>query len=152
VFTFVAPALALCLLLLAPGTLLLRNLIFVVPVLFYAGVIYPMWHRAPYRLEAWSVRVVSGWAHVFAFSDMLRGRLRRWTPSGTGAGRQDGRLRFWLGLMLWSGGSAVAWVTLALWRMMTMNPYNFFLLFTLGLFQLVVVGRILIQPRAGSAG
>ncbi len=151
VFTFVAPALAICLLLLAPGTLLLRNLIFVAPVLFYAGVIYPMWHRAPYRLEAWSVRVVSGWAHVFAFSDMTRGRLRRWQPSGTGAVRQDGRLRFWLGLIVWSGGTAVLWVTLALWRMMTMNPYNFFLLFVLGLFQLVVVGRILIQPRAGSA-
>jgi cellulose synthase/poly-beta-1,6-N-acetylglucosamine synthase-like glycosyltransferase len=151
VFTFVAPALALGMLLFAPDTLLLRNLIFVAPVLFYAGVIYPMWHRAPYRLEAWSVRVISGWAHVFAFTDMMRGRLRRWQPSGTGAVRQDGRTRFWAGLILWSGGTAVLWVTLALWRMMTMNPYNFFLLFVLGLFQLVVVGRILIQPRAGAA-
>ena len=35
--------------------------------------------------------------------------------------------------------------------MMTMNPYNFFLIFVLGVFQLVVVGRILIQPRAGTA-
>jgi hypothetical protein len=31
--------------------------------------------------------------------------------------------------------------------MMTMNPYDFFLTFVLGVFQLVVVGRILIQPR-----
>ena len=70
VFTFVAPALAVGMLLFVPGTLLLRNLIFIAPVLFYAGVIYPMWHRAPYRLEAWSVRVISGWAHVFALSDI----------------------------------------------------------------------------------
>ena len=58
---------------------------------------------------------------------------------------------FWVGLILWSGGSAALWAGLALWRMMTMDPYNFFLLFVLGVFQLVVVGRILIQPRAGHA-
>ena len=149
VFTFVAPALAVGMMLFVPGSLLLRNLIFVAPVLFYAGVIYPMWHRAPYRLEAWSVRVISGWAHVFALWDMLRGRLRGWQPSGSGGIRQDGRRRFWIGLVLWSGGSSALWAGLALWRMMTMDPYNFFLLFILGVFQLVVVGRILIQPRAG---
>jgi hypothetical protein len=34
--------------------------------------------------------------------------------------------------------------------MMTMNPYNFLLIFVVGVFQLVVVGRILIQPRVGA--
>jgi hypothetical protein len=43
----------------------------------------------------------------------------------------------------------VLWAALAFWRMMTMNPYNFLLLFILGVFELVVVGRILIQPNAG---
>ena len=33
--------------------------------------------------------------------------------------------------------------------MLTMDPANFFLLFVLGAFELVVVGRILLQPRAG---
>ncbi len=150
VFTFVAPALAITMLTFVPGQLLMRNLIFIAPVLFYAGVIYPMWHRAPYRMEAWSVRVISGWAHLFAFTDMLRGRLRGWQPSGSGSRKQDGRRRLWIGLIGWSAGSAVLWVGLALWRMMTMDPYNFFLIFVLGLFQLVVVARILIQPRAGT--
>jgi cellulose synthase/poly-beta-1,6-N-acetylglucosamine synthase-like glycosyltransferase len=149
VFTFVAPALAVGMLLFVPGMLLLKNLIFIAPVLFYAGVIYPMWHRAPYRLEAWSVRVISGWAHLFAFWDMLRGRLRGWQPSGSGSRKQDGRKRLWIGLVGWSAGSAALWTGLALWRMMTMDPYNFFLIFVLGAFQLVVVGRILLQPRAG---
>jgi cellulose synthase (UDP-forming) len=149
VFTFVAPMLAVAMLLFVPGELLFRNLIFIAPVLFYAGVIYPMWHRAPYRLEAWSVRVISGWAHLFAFWDMLRGRLRGWQPSGSGATKQDGRRRLWIGLVVWSFGSALAWSSLAFWRMITMDPYNFFLVFVLGVFQLVVVGRILVQPRAG---
>ena len=149
VFTFVAPALALLMLIFAPAFLLLKNMVFIAPVLFYAGVIYPMWHRSPYRLEAWSVRVISGWAHIFALGDMLRGRLRSWQPSGTGAARQDARGRLWVGLIGWSLGSAAVWAGVALWRMMTMNAYNFLLIFVLGVFQLVVVGRILIPPRPG---
>jgi cellulose synthase (UDP-forming) len=151
IFTFVAPALAIGMLTFAPGFLTLRSMLYVAPVLFYAGVIYPLWHRAPYRLEAWSVRVISGWAHFFAFSDVLRGRQRGWKPSGSGKGSQDGRRRFWLGLIIWSGGSAAAWAVLAFWRLLTMDPYNLFLIFVLGIFQLVVVGRILIQPRVGTA-
>jgi cellulose synthase (UDP-forming) len=148
VFTFVAPALAIGMLLFTPGFLLLKNMLFVAPVLFYAGVIYPMWHRSPYRLEAWSVRVLSGWAHVFALWDMLTGRLRAWQPSGTGAkpAHRDGR-RLWAGLIGWSLASAVLWTGLAAWRMMTMDPWNFFLTFVLGVFQVVVVGRVLIVPR-----
>jgi cellulose synthase/poly-beta-1,6-N-acetylglucosamine synthase-like glycosyltransferase len=148
VFTFVAPALAIGMLIFGPSYLLLKNMIFVAPVLFYAGVIYPMWHRSPYRLEAWSVRVLSGWAHIFALSDAFRGQLRGWQPSGSGATKQDGRRRLWIGLLGWSFGTAALWAGLALWRMMTMDAYNFFLIFVLGVFQLVVVGRIVIQPRA----
>ena len=44
---------------------------------------------------------------------------------------------------------AVVWAALALWRTLTMNPYNFSLLLILGVFQVVVVGRILLQPKAG---
>jgi cellulose synthase (UDP-forming) len=146
IFTFVAPLLAVGMLIFAPGYLLLKNIIFIAPVLFYAGVIYPMWHRSPYRLEAWSVRVLSGWAHAFAFFDQLRGKVRGWQASGSEA-RQDGHRRLWLGLIVWSFGSSALWAGLGLWRMMTMNAYNFFLIFVLGLFQCVVVGRILIQPR-----
>ena len=147
VFTFIAPGLAIGMLLFAPDFLLFKNMIFVAPVLFYAGVIYPMWHRSPYRLEAWSVRVLSGWAHVFALWDMLRGRLRGWQPSGTGGKRQDGRRRLWVCFIGWSFASSALWATLGLWRMMTMDAYNFFLTFALGVFQLVVVGRIFVQPR-----
>ena len=150
IFAFVIPLLSIALLAFAPGILQLRNLIFFAPILIYSGVIYPMWHRVPYRLEAWSVREISAWAHIFAITDIMRGRLRGWQPSGSSKTKQDGRRRFWVGLIGWSAGSAVLWTGLALWRMLTMTPSNFFLLFVLGAFQLVVVGRILIQPRAGT--
>lgn len=150
IFTFVAPILAISLLMFAPGFLLFKNIIFVAPVLFYAGVIFPMWHRAPYRLESWAVRMLSGWAHLFALWDMTRGRLRGWQPSGSGSKKQDGRRRLWIGLIGWSFGSSAIWALLAIWRMMTLNAFDFFLTFALGVFQLAVVGRILIQPKDGA--
>jgi cellulose synthase (UDP-forming) len=148
-FAFVIPLLSIALLAFDPGILQLKNLIFFAPILIYSGVIYPMWHRVPYRLEAWSVREISAWAHIFALSDIMRGNLRGWQPSGSSKTKQDGRRRFWIGLVGWSFGSAVVWAALALWRTLTMNPYNFSLLLILGVFQVVVVGRILLQPKAG---
>jgi cellulose synthase (UDP-forming) len=43
-------------------------------------------------------------------------------------------------------GTSAAWVVLALWRMMTMDPANFVVLFALGVFELMVAARVLIQP------
>jgi cellulose synthase (UDP-forming) len=149
-FAFIIPLLSIGLLALDPTILQLKNLIFFAPILLYSGVIYPMWHRVPYRLEAWSVKEISAWAHIFALLDIMRGNLRGWQPSGSSKTKQDGRRRFWIGLIGWSFGSAVVWSGLALWRMLTMNPYNFALLFILGVFQFIVVGRILLQPRAGN--
>jgi cellulose synthase (UDP-forming) len=149
-FTFVIPALSIAILIFMPNVLQLRNIIFILPIIVYGSLIYPMWHRLPYRLEAWSVRVVSGWAHLFAFWDLARGKRRGWQPSGSGVTRQDGRRRFWIGAVGWSAGSAAAWVGLAMWRMMTINAGNVVLILALGMFELTVVGRILIQPRVGS--
>ena len=145
--TFAAPVLAICLLVFNPQYLLVKNMLFIVPVLFYVGVVYPMWHKSPYRLEAWSVRVLSSWSHVFAFSDALRGQLRSWQPTGASAKKHDGRRRLWIGLIGWSLGTGALWAGLATWRMMTMDSYNFFLPFVLSVFQLVLVGRILISPQ-----
>jgi cellulose synthase/poly-beta-1,6-N-acetylglucosamine synthase-like glycosyltransferase len=149
-FAFIIPLLSIGLLALDPAILQFKNLIFFAPILLYSGLIYPMWHRVPYRLEAWSVKEISAWAHIFALVDIMRGNLRGWQPSGSSKTKQDGRRRFWIGLIGWSFGSSVVWSGLALWRMLTMNPYNFSLLFILGVFQFVVVGRILLQPRAGN--
>jgi hypothetical protein len=62
-----------------------------------------------------------------------------------------GARRLWIGLIGWSLGSSVLWTVLGLWRMMTLNSFNFYLTFVLGVFQLIVVGRILVQPEAGES-
>lgn len=150
IYTFIGPAFAISMLIFSPAFFDFRYFAYIIPVLFYTGVVYPMWHRSPYRLEAWSVRIISGWAHVFALWDIMRGQLRGWQPSGTGSKRQDGRRRLLIGLVGWSLGSSALWALLALWRMTTVNAYNFSLIFMMAVFQLVVVSRVLIQPREGA--
>ncbi len=146
-FTFVVPALTIAILALVPNVLEFKNMIFMVPVVLYAAVIIPGWHHAPYRLEAWAVKLISGWAHFFAYWDALRGKRLGWKPSGGDKKKQEGNRRFWACFLVWSVGSSVLWTGLAFWRMLTMDPYNFIVLFGLGLFELVVAGRVLLQPH-----
>ncbi len=81
-FTFVVPALSIVILAFVPNALEFRNMIFVAPAFLYAALIIPAWHHAPYRLEAWAVKLVSGWAHFFAYWDAIRGKRLGWRPSG----------------------------------------------------------------------
>jgi cellulose synthase (UDP-forming) len=145
-FTFVVPALTILILALVPNVLEFKNMIFMVPVVLYAAVIIPAWHHAPYRLEAWAVKLISGWAHFWAYFDAIRGKRLGWNPSGGNKKKQDGSRRFWTWFLVWSLGSSLVWTGLAFWRMLTMNPSNFVVLFALGLFELMVVGRVLLQP------
>ena len=145
-FTFLVPALTIAILVFVPDVLLLKNMIFMVPVVLYSAVIIPSWHHAPYRLEAWAVRVIAGWAHLFAYWDAARGKRLGWKPSGGDKKKQDGRRRFWACFIIWTVGSSLVWTGLAFWRMITMEPYNFIVLFGLGLFELVIAARVLLQP------
>lgn len=152
VYTFLGPALAIAMLLFIQRDIHLKYLIFTLPALLYGLGIYPFWHHVPYRLEAWSVRLVVGWSHVFVYWDLIRRKPLGWKPSGTDARKQDGRRRFWAGIILWSGGSALAWTALAFWRMVTMSPADFIGPFVLAVFQLAVVGRAILQPGPARAG
>jgi cellulose synthase (UDP-forming) len=145
-YTFMTPLLAIAILVFVPEMLSFRNMYYVIPVLIYGALLFPAWHRAPFRLEAWAVRLISGWAHFFAYWDAIRGRSIKWTPSG--GKKQDGRRRFWVCFTVWSLGSSIAWTGLAFYRMETMDPVNFIVLFALGFLELMIALRVMIQPAA----
>jgi cellulose synthase (UDP-forming) len=146
-FTFAAPTVPILVLAVIPGQIKVANLVWVLPSVVYSSVIFPMWHHCPYRLEAWACRMIYGWAHLFAIWDILRGKPMGWQATGSQAAARDRTRRLRWGLYLWGGGSAAAWVGLAFWRLATMHPANFALLFGSGLFYAAVVARCLIQPR-----
>jgi cellulose synthase (UDP-forming) len=145
-FTFAAPLVPILMLWVLPTHIKFANLVFILPSVLYNSVIFPMWHRSPYRLEAWACRMLYGWAHFFAIWDILRGRQLAWRPTMADA-RQDKTRRLRYGLYVWGAGTAAVWVGTAFWRMATIDLLNFALILGTGLFYASVVGRCLIQPR-----
>lgn len=145
--TFATPLIPLMLLVLKPEMLNVSSIWLVLPSLVYSFVIFPLWHRAPYRLEAWSARMMYGWAHVFVIWDLLRGREMGWQPTGSNGAKTNRTRRFWLGMTIWGGGTALLWVVLAMYRMLTMYAPDCILVLTAGLFYAATVVRVLVQPR-----
>lgn len=144
-FTFAMPALTISVLAFAPGMVLFKNMLFMIPAVLYSAVIVPWWHHSPYRLEAWAARMISGWAHFFAHWDKLRGTEMSWKPSGAqGESRRGGR--FWIAFLGWSAGTAIVWTVLAFWRMVTISPLDFVTLFGLGLIEVAIAVRVILQP------
>jgi cellulose synthase (UDP-forming) len=146
-FTFVGPLIPITLLLAMPWTLRLENMKLIVPSVIYTALIFPMWHRCPYRLEAWAIRMMYGWAHGFAIWDSLRRRRLEWRPTGSSGTNKDKARRFWMGMTLWGGATALVWVGAALWRMATIDAPDYALVLSAGLFYAAIVGRVLVQPR-----
>ncbi|MFJ2753649.1 glycosyltransferase family 2 protein [Streptomyces sp. NPDC087297] len=147
-FTFVAPLIPLLLLLTFPEKLTVETLWLVVPSVLYTTTLFPLWHRVPYRLEAWAVRMMYGWAHVFAIFDLLRGRRVGWQATGSEAAKHSRTRRHRVGVWCWGGATALLWVAASAWRMLTRDPADFSLLLASGLFYAVIVARVLLQPRA----
>ncbi|MGN9759578.1 glycosyltransferase family 2 protein [Streptomyces sp. SD31] len=149
-FTLVAPLIPITLLLAMPETVKVEYMLPVLPSVIYTVLIFPWWHRCPYGLEAWAVRLMYGWAHTFAIWDAVWGRHQPWRPTGSAAAGRDANRRFWIGVRVWSGGTALVWAGAAIWRTLTLYPPDFGLVLCSGLFYAAIVGRILVPPRAAS--
>jgi len=115
-FTFAAPAIPLVMLILIPERVRLINYIFIAPSIIYNLVVFPAWHRGRFGPEALMAKLLYGWAHCFALWDICRRKRMGWQTTGGGK-RKAGTRRVWIGVTFWNGGTGLAWVTLAVWRM-----------------------------------
>jgi cellulose synthase (UDP-forming) len=115
-FTFVAPAIPLVMLIFIPDRVRLINYMFIVPSMIYNVIVFPAWHRCRFGPEALMAKLLYGWAHLFALWDICRRKRLGWQPTGGGK-RKAGTRRIWVGVTAWNGGTGLAWVTLAAWRM-----------------------------------
>ncbi|MFG2638849.1 glycosyltransferase family 2 protein [Streptomyces sp. NPDC048362] len=146
-FTFLAPLIPITLLLTMPNKFKVGYTLLLLPSVIYATCIFPLWHRCAYGLEAWAVRMMYGWSHLFAIWDILMRRRMAWRPTGSVSAKQGAVRRFRIGVFVWGGGSALAWVCLAAWRAFTLYPPDFALSLAGALFYAVIVGRVMFQPR-----
>ncbi|WP_460366340.1 glycosyltransferase family 2 protein, partial [Actinocorallia lasiicapitis] len=146
-FAIIAPILPIVMLLFHPDLLNLNAVVWLVPSIIYATLIFPAWHRAPFRLEAWAVGMMQGWAHVFAIWDMVRGREMGWAPTGSKGAKKSKIRRVWIAYAGWTGLLSLIWVALAAWRMTDLYPPDVAIALSSGLFYALVIGRVLVQPR-----
>ncbi|WP_412539507.1 cellulose synthase catalytic subunit [Longispora sp. K20-0274] len=145
-YTLVTPALPLVLLALFPSEVALANYLFVLPSLVYNLVVVPVWHRTPYGVDVFTVKLIYGWAHLFAIWDIVRGRPMGWQPTG-GTGKKSRTRRLWHGLRFWTLGLALVWVGLAAYRMLTAHPLDYVPMFLSGMFALLVACQsLLVRP------
>jgi len=138
--TFFGPMIPIVMLAFLPGQIQLRNFVILLPAMFTGFVLYPLWHRSEYGPSVWALGIARGWAHVFAIWDGARGKTMGWHPSRTPG---SALRRFRIGVTGWSGGTAVLWAVLALWRMLTLDSLPFAVLLFFGLLNLAMVSRVI---------
>jgi cellulose synthase (UDP-forming) len=137
--TFFGPIIPIVMLAFLPGQIRLRNFLILLPAMLTGFVLYPLWHRAAYGPGVLPLGVARGWAHVFAIWDGARGRSMGWHPSRTPG---SSLRRFRIGVAGWSGGAALVWLGLAVWRTATLGALQFAVLLFFGLLNLAVVSRV----------
>jgi cellulose synthase (UDP-forming) len=138
--TFFGPIIPIVMLAFLPGQIRLRNFIVLLPAMLTGFVLYPLWHLSGYGPGIWPLGIARGWAHVLALWDGARGKSMSWHPTRTPG---SSLLRFRLGVTWWSGGVALLWLTLALWRTITLGSPQFAVLLFFGALNLAVVGRVI---------
>jgi cellulose synthase (UDP-forming) len=140
-FTFVAPAIPLVMLTVIPERVRLINYVFIAPSMIYNFVVFPAWHRCRFGPEAFMGKLLFGWSHLFALWDICRRRRMGWQTTGGGK-RKAGTRRVWVGVTFWNGGTGLAWVTLAAWRI-TYFGLAFVPLLVTGLLACTITGMAL---------
>jgi len=117
--TFIGPLVPLTMVLVFPANVRLMNYVLLIPAVVYAFVVFPLWHRCRYSFEAWSIKMVYGWAHFFAISDKIRNKPMGWVATmGRRANAHRARYsRFRIGITLWGGGTALVWLGGACYRL-----------------------------------
>ncbi len=138
---FFGPLIPVVMLAFLPGQIRLRNFLVLLPAMFTGFVLYPLWHRARFGLGIWPLGIARGWAHVFAIWDGAWGRSMSWHPTRTPG---SSLRRFRLGVTWWSGGAAVVWLALAVWRTAATGSWQFAVLLFFGLLNFVVVSRVIV--------
>jgi cellulose synthase (UDP-forming) len=138
--TFFGPIIPVVMLTFLPGQIRLRNFAILLPAMLTGSVLYPLWHRSRYGPSVWPLGVARGWAHVFAIWDGATGTRMAWDAT---LGPASSLPRFRIGVTWWSGGVALLWVVLALWRTMTLGSLRFAVLLAFGLLNLAVVSRVI---------
>jgi cellulose synthase (UDP-forming) len=150
VFTIITPLIPLTMLLFLPDRVRLINYIFIAPSLIYNILIFPLWHRCRFGPSAYMAKLIYGWAHLFAISDLLRGRPMGWKPTNSRSSGVKNR-RLWIGVLGWSGGTCAVWIAAAACRT-ALDGLQFLPMLALGALNMWIVVLALLSRREQPVG
>jgi cellulose synthase/poly-beta-1,6-N-acetylglucosamine synthase-like glycosyltransferase len=143
--TFAVPLIPLCLLLFRPLTVTPENSRLIVAALCASTFLIPVWNLTDYRaVDIVPLATARGWAHALAIWDYLRRRTMAWQASGGGISQVR---RFRLGVLIWNGGTAAAWLALAAWRTAEYGTARYCIVIALALCYTASTARILADFR-----
>jgi cellulose synthase (UDP-forming) len=143
--TFAVPLIPICLLAFRPWTISPENSKLILIALAASMILAPLWTRCNYKpTEVVPLSAARGWAHALAIWDYLRGRTMAWQPSG---GQVSPVRRFYVGVTVWNGSIAIAWLALAAWRTVEHRSWQYVVAVALGLLYVASTARLLNQRR-----
>jgi cellulose synthase (UDP-forming) len=144
IYAVFMPVVPLIMLYAIPEQIKLANYLLILPSFVYMHVIFPLWHRAPYGIEAAAIRNVYGWAHLSALFDLIRKSAMEWHPTGASSAsknsryamfRQNAVILNFIPALLWVGGAVSHMVA-------SSEPLNFLPILLLGLYYFFVVLKV----------
>ncbi len=142
VYAVFTPVIPLVMLVKLPDQIWLANYLLVFPSFLYIHVVLPLWHRKPQGIEAASVRIVYGWAHLFAVKDKLLGTAKEWQPTGAAHAKDHNYTMFRLAVLIFNMVPALIWVGSAAYFMFTRSFIDFLPIYVLGLYYFFAVLKI----------
>lgn len=128
---FVGPVVPLAMLVFWPQHVHLYNYFALAPALIAGFILFPLWHREEFGPAVWPLALVRSWAHLFAIWDWVTRRTMQWQATGVGVSPVG---RLWAGITVWNGGTAIAWISLAVYRTIQSGSGRFGLIGLLGVF------------------
>lgn len=112
--SFFAPIIPIAILTLYPEQVSILNYLLLLPSIIFIQIIYPIWHKHTYGIEAWATRSVYGWAHMFAIFDAITRKTMSWQPTGAKMASDYRYISFRTLQIIFNFIPAVIWVSLAL--------------------------------------
>jgi cellulose synthase (UDP-forming) len=144
IYVVFMPVIPLIMLYAIPEQVQLANYLLILPSFLYMHLIFPLWHRVPYGIEAASVRTIYGWAHLAAIIDKLRDSAMEWQPTGATIRKKNRNYqRFRQNVIILNLIPALLWVGGAAYHMSTATESMHFVpILLLGLYYFFVVLKV----------
>jgi cellulose synthase (UDP-forming) len=135
------PVIPIALILLYPEQVTLQNYLYILPSIIFVQIIYPIWHRSTYGIEAWSTRTVYGWAHLFAIIDAIRNNKMQWQATGSKVGKDSRYTKFRIMQVMFNFIPAIIWIYLATEKVISGN-YIFLPILVGGIYYYMMTSKV----------